>query len=35
MGLARVEKISGGKLFSREFRIVKLPLLDEVARFKI
>lgn len=35
MGLARVEKIPGGKLFPREYRIVKLLLLDEVTRFKI
>ena len=35
MGLARVEKIPGSKPFSRECRIVKLPLLDEVTRFNI
>jgi hypothetical protein len=35
MGLARVEKVPGSKLFSREYQIVKLPLLDEVTRFNI
>ena len=33
MGLVRVERISGDKPFSHEYRIRKLPLLNEVVRF--
>jgi hypothetical protein len=33
MGLARVEKIPGDKPYSRDYRIRKLPLMDEVVHF--
>jgi hypothetical protein len=33
MGLARVERIASKKPFSREYRIRKTPLMDEVVRF--
>ena len=35
MGLTSIEKIPGDKPFKREYRIRKLPLLDEVVRFSI
>ncbi len=35
MGLAWVERLSGDKPFSREYRIRKLPLLDEAVRFNV
>lgn len=35
MGLANIEKIPCDKPFKREYRIKKLPLLDEVVRFSI
>jgi hypothetical protein len=35
MGLASIEKIPSDKLVSRDYRIRKLPLLDEVVRFSI
>jgi hypothetical protein len=35
MGLANIEKIPGDKPFKHEYRIKKLPLLDEVVRFSV
>jgi hypothetical protein len=35
MGLAGIEKIPGEKLFSREYRIRRLPLLDEIVCFSV
>ncbi len=35
MGLARVERMAGEKRTIRDYRIIKLPLLDEIVRFNI